>query len=256
MERIARTFHPKEYHSGEQVVRQGDIIKEIGLIEVGKVLLMMHTPEGKMVRCVTLNEGNFLVDAGLMISGRSMVSAICETQVLCHAQALENYLDMVGAYPKVKEFFYDRAVNELTKALEAMNSALRSGSSQGGADKAPHLFPRAVRKALVYIEKNYADPLTLGQVARINGMSKYHFSRIFKLKTGYTFKAYLNKRRIEMTKYFMEHEEMNVSEAAFAVGYNDLAYFSRVFQKQEGLPPSRYRKALEKFQQKKQFKNK
>jgi AraC-like DNA-binding protein len=105
-------------------------------------------------------------------------------------------------------------------------------------------FPRVIRKALVYIEKNFMNPLSLDEVAKVNAMSRYHFSRIFKLKTGFSFKDYINSKRIQRAKYLIENEDMNVTEAAFAVGYNDLSYFSRVFQKQEGLSPSKYKKSF------------
>jgi AraC-like DNA-binding protein len=244
LERIATTFHPVNYRTGEQLMRQGDIIKVAGLIGSGRILLMLPRPGGEMVQCGTLCSGDFLVDPGLMTSGRSIVSAYAETPVLCHVRALKDYWAMVEAHPQIREFFYKHAMIQLIKALETLNGASRDDPCCQDEDRDSLLFPRAVRKALLYIEKNYMEPLRLEPVAQVNGMSKYHFSRIFKEKTGYTFTAYLNRRRIERAKYFMEHEAKNVSEAAFAVGYNDLAYFSRLFQRQEGLPPSKYRKAL------------
>ncbi|MEW6265790.1 MAG: AraC family transcriptional regulator [Thermodesulfobacteriota bacterium] len=102
--------------------------------------------------------------------------------------------------------------------------------------------PRVIEKALDYIDRHFAADLTLAQVASVNGMSKFHFSRIFKAKTGYTFKEYLNRRRIFESKRLMRDEEMNVSEACFAVGFNDLSYFSRVFNKIAKVTPSEYRK--------------
>jgi AraC-like DNA-binding protein len=245
LERIATTFHPVNYRTGEQLMRQGDMIKVVGLVGSGTIFLMMHSSGGGMVRCGTLCSGDFLVDPGLMTSGKSIVSAYSETPVLCHVQDLKDYRAMVEAYPQIKEYFYKEAMVQLIKALGTANGASSEEAFSTDEDRDSLLFPRAVRKALLYIEKNYMEPLKLEMVAQINGMSKYHFSRVFREKTGYTFKAYLNKRRIDRAKYFMKHEEKNVSEAAFAVGYNDLAYFSRLFQKQEGLPPSRYRKALE-----------
>ncbi|MDY6852662.1 MAG: helix-turn-helix transcriptional regulator [Thermodesulfobacteriota bacterium] len=68
------------------------------------------------------------------------------------------------------------------------------------------------------------------------------FSRVFKNKTGRSFKEYLNRVRIEMAKKLMKEKEMNVSEACFTVGFNDLSYFSRVFHNLEGTTPSSYRK--------------
>jgi AraC-like DNA-binding protein len=244
LENIAATLRPVHYAAGEQLIRHGDTIRVVGLISDGRIILMIHTSGGNMLKCGTLCSGDFLVDPGLMTSGKSVVSAYAETPVLCHVQALKDYWAMVEAHPQIKEFFYKRAMIQLIKTLETLNGTSKDDPWCQAEQTVFVLAPRAVRKALLYIEKNYTEPLTLQLVAQINGMSKYHFSRVFKEETGYTFKAYVNRRRIEGAKYFMEHEQKNVSEAAFTVGYNDLSYFSRLFRKLEGLSPSEYRKAL------------
>lgn len=105
-------------------------------------------------------------------------------------------------------------------------------------------IPKAIRKAVEYIEANYGEPLTLDDAAAAAAMSRYHFSRSFRLHTGSTFKGYLNRLRIAEAKRLMQAEGLNVSEAAFRVGYNDLSYFSRVFKRAEEITPSRYCKAL------------
>lgn len=245
LERIAGTFQPVNYAKGQQLMRQGDVIESVGLVDSGRIILTMYRSNGDVVKCATLFSGDFMVDPGLMTSGRYIVSAYAETSVLCYVQALTDYCAMIEAYPQIKEIFYKNAMIQLMKALGAANGVSGDQLYCAEEEKDSFVFPRAVSKALLYIEKNYMEPLNLEIVAQINGMSKYHFSRVFKKKTGYTFKAYLNRRRIERAKYFMRHEEKNVSEAAFAAGYNDLAYFSRIFRRQEGLSPSRYRKTLD-----------
>jgi AraC-like DNA-binding protein len=95
-----------------------------------------------------------------------------------------------------------------------------------------------------YIEENYTTPLTLDEVAKANAMSRFHFSRVFKMKTGLSFKEFLNWTRIEAAKSLMREKEMNVTEACFAVGFNDVSYFTRVFRTLQGVTPSTYRKGL------------
>jgi two-component system response regulator YesN len=104
--------------------------------------------------------------------------------------------------------------------------------------------PKAIRKAVEYIEANFGEPLTLDEAAAAAAMSRYHFSRCFRRHTGLTFKGYINRLRIAEAKRLMQAEGLNVSEAAFRVGYNDLSYFSRVFKKEEGIIPSTYCKTL------------
>jgi AraC-like DNA-binding protein len=54
----------------------------------------------------------------------------------------------------------------------------------------------------------------------------------------------LNRKRVAAAKEMLRSEDMNISEAGFAVGYNDLSYFSRVFRSIEGISPSDFRKSL------------
>ena len=79
-------------------------------------------------------------------------------------------------------------------------------------------------------------------------MSRYHFSRIFAKKTGFSFKQYLNRKRIEAAKALMRGKGLNVSETGLAVGFNDVSYFSRLFRKVEGITPTRFRKKLYELQ--------
>lgn len=99
-----------------------------------------------------------------------------------------------------------------------------------------------IEKGRRYIEENLEKPLTLGEVSRKAGMSRFHFSRAFKAETGISFKEHLNRKRIEAAKNLMKDEDMNVTEACYSVGFNNHSYFCRVFKKLEGVAPSSYRR--------------
>jgi len=101
-----------------------------------------------------------------------------------------------------------------------------------------------VEKAKRYIMENLAARLTLAEVAGECGVSKYHFSRIFKAATGRSFSAYVNKMRIDMAKELLMRPELNITEVCYATGFNDLSYFDRVFRRHTGTSPSMYRKRL------------
>jgi AraC-like DNA-binding protein len=119
----------------------------------------------------------------------------------------------------------------------------RAGS---GGIFAMTVVPKAIRKAIQLIDAHYNKALTLDSVAGHAGISRYHFSRIFKSCTGCPFKNYLNRRRIEAAKLLIRNEGFNASEAAFRVGFGDLSHFSRWFKRLEGVPPSTFRKDLAK----------
>ena len=99
-----------------------------------------------------------------------------------------------------------------------------------------------IESAKRFIEENLAESLRLEDVSRQAGMSKYYFERTFKAHTGETFKGYLNRLRIETAKSLLRDQEKRVTDVCYAVGYNDLSYFNRVFRRHEGMSPSSYRK--------------
>lgn len=96
-------------------------------------------------------------------------------------------------------------------------------------------------ESLVFIERNlFNHELCLEKVASQIFVSKYHYSRIFQKNTGTGFKEYVTDKRMNraMSLIKMGHQ---VTEVCFAVGYNDLTHFSRVFKKKFGSNPSVYR---------------
>ena len=97
-------------------------------------------------------------------------------------------------------------------------------------------------KSLAYIDSHYMNPLTLDDIARQAGLSRYYFSRMFKRETGHSFKDYLNITRMEAAKKLLGLPDMNISQACYSVGFNDVSYFARIFKRYEGISPSDYRR--------------
>ena len=101
-----------------------------------------------------------------------------------------------------------------------------------------------IAKALQFIKQNFLRQITLDEISRECGMSKYYFSRTFKNSTSITFKEYHNKTRIEASKILLKKQELNITQICYAVGFNDASYFSRVFRKFEGISPALYIKKI------------
>lgn len=94
-----------------------------------------------------------------------------------------------------------------------------------------------VRSALTYLRQNLTQPITLDEVARHVGMSKYHLSRQFKLYTGQTIMQALNLMRCTQARQLLR-EGSSVSAAAAACGFENLSYFSRTYKRYMGQPAS------------------
>ncbi|MDQ3743862.1 MAG: AraC family transcriptional regulator [Acidobacteriota bacterium] len=98
-----------------------------------------------------------------------------------------------------------------------------------------------VARALEFIEVSYAEPISLADAAGAARMSRCHFSKVFKEQLGVCFVSYLSGVRVRAAAELLERTEMSVTSIAFAVGFNDLSHFERVFRAIQHKSPSRLR---------------
>lgn len=103
---------------------------------------------------------------------------------------------------------------------------------------------------LEFIEKSYMKPITLLDMAQVSGMSTSHFSVLFREFFRQTPMDYLNSYRIERACLFLINSDLPVTEVAYRCGFNDSAYFVKVFKKYKTLTPKKYRSALAHAEQK------
>lgn len=110
-------------------------------------------------------------------------------------------------------------------------------------DDAPasdNLFPQ-IQKCASYITENYAENISLDELAENAGFSAGHFCRLFKKMTGFTPFNYLNRRRIAVSCELLLGTDKKISEIAALCGYNNISYYNRTFTKIMKETPSGYR---------------
>ena len=106
---------------------------------------------------------------------------------------------------------------------------------------AQHLRDLArLRQVRDRIDRDYAQPLDVEQLARGVHMSAGHLSRQFRLAYGEPPYSYLMTRRIERAMALLRRGDLTVTEVCFAVGCQSLGTFSTRFTELVGVPPSTY----------------
>lgn len=93
-----------------------------------------------------------------------------------------------------------------------------------------------------YIEKHFSEPIDLQKAADMLNLSYFYFSRYFKKITGRTFKAYLDYVRICEAEKLILSSNLNISQAAYEVGFCNVSSFNRVFKRVKGYPPGNIKK--------------
>lgn len=97
-------------------------------------------------------------------------------------------------------------------------------------------------KVIHYMQENVQHQLTLGQLAAYFKYSPSHFSMLFQHETGVSPISYFLRLKIQKACQYIELTDLKLSEISTLLGFEELAYFSRLFSKVMGVSPSEYRK--------------
>ncbi|TRX41289.1 helix-turn-helix domain-containing protein [Flavobacterium restrictum] len=92
-----------------------------------------------------------------------------------------------------------------------------------------------------YVQKNFAEKITLEDVSNVASMSSISFNRFIKKRTGKTFVNYINDIRIGYSARWLVEKDLSISEIAFRSGFNNIANFNRSFKAIKKRTPSQYR---------------
>lgn len=100
-----------------------------------------------------------------------------------------------------------------------------------------------IQKAIAYIGKHLSDEsLSLSKLAQNLNINNSYLSKLFKAEVNMTVTEYISQIRIERAMEHLKTGNMKIQDIAFAVGYTDIAYFTKCFKKRTGLPPSEFKK--------------
>lgn len=91
------------------------------------------------------------------------------------------------------------------------------------------------------LENDFSKNWKIEELMSIAHMSRSNLMRIFRKATGQTPVEYLIRLRIQQSMKLLHNSQLNITEIAMEIGFNDSNYFSRQFRRIVGLSPSRYR---------------
>lgn len=115
------------------------------------------------------------------------------------------------------------------------------GAARRIAITASHgLRPRALRRALNFIETHLTERFTLSDLATSVGVSRFHFARLFRTSTGISPMHYLMSVRVERSKTLLVQDACSICEVAALLGFCDQSHFTRTFRRLTGMAPSEY----------------
>lgn len=98
-----------------------------------------------------------------------------------------------------------------------------------------------ISRVRAFCKERLKKGIGVEDMAEIAGISKAHFSRRFKEIEGISPREYLEQLRMEKAVALLYEELLSIKEIAFHCGFHDVNYFCKVFKKNYGLSPGKYR---------------
>lgn len=255
--------YPPHYHKELEVVyiSQGTMIVEVNhktyALKAGDLLII----GSHHIHSYNLNEGASSSAGYILIFDWNYLDALSKnpltfdflTPVLLDTHLFKN--DQLS--PEIPHLFahlceeYDSrhlgkelmVASELYRLLTLSSRALTYDANTPNKDTKQLVRAHAMIQTINrLIYGQYHREITLGEAAKIAGYSQYHFTRLFKLQTGLTFKTYLTNFRINMVKEALLNDHRPITDIALSHGFNSIKSFNRNFKTLTGMSPSDYRK--------------
>lgn len=130
-----------------------------------------------------------------------------------------------------------RKINQVTMGLlflQLMNYMDKLETNEGDEQQ------KLIISVLSYIEEHYKD----GELSELAEMMHYDFywlSKEIKKRTGMTYTELVQTKRLSQAAYLLSTTTLSVLHVAMAVGYDNISYFHRIFQKKYNMTPRAYR---------------
>ncbi|MGY3716995.1 helix-turn-helix transcriptional regulator [Sutcliffiella cohnii] len=102
--------------------------------------------------------------------------------------------------------------------------------------------PTIVDKAVMFIEMNFAEELSIEEIAASLHVHPTHLMRVFKKEKGVKLSHYRNKKRVKEAKELLLYSQLSMTDIAIMVGFKTSQYFSKIFKEEEGISPKEYKK--------------
>jgi AraC-like DNA-binding protein len=136
-----------------------------------------------------------------------------------------------------------RYVEALAESL--LGRAVRTAGGEVVRRGPEALSPATLRRLIDYIDARIDTPLPIAELAAQAGLSRAHFNRAFRNAAGQTPHRFIQFRRLDKARAWIEQEADDLAHIAVRAGFSSHAHLSIAFRKAFGLTPSQHRRAVQ-----------
>ena len=124
--------------------------------------------------------------------------------------------------------------------LEAINFSMIEEYCDAVKNFAVKGHSPVVKKALMYINLNFKEPINVQSVADEIGFNRTYLAKKFKKELNISVVDYIHKKRIEEAIFLIEQRKLSITEIGIQVGYNSYNYFCKIFKEIKGITATEY----------------
>lgn len=130
------------------------------------------------------------------------------------------------------------AVAQKSRHVLLLDRARTGDAAQPHPPLVEEVHDERVRRALLLMEQNLADPLPITRIAQELRLSTRQLERLFLAVTGLRPAAFYRTLRLRYASWLLQHSVRSVTEIALEAGFADCAHFSRLYKAAHGVSPS------------------
>ena len=151
-----------------------------------------------------------------------------ESHILNHIENIEKHLFLISSSKNIVcQYFYELC--ELFNVITKKNY---------------HSTDRRIISAKEYIDLHFKEKDCLDKAADVCGISRRRFNDIFKHYMNCTPNEYVIEKKCTLAKNLLYTNMLSITQISEMCGFDNIYYFSKVFKKETGLPPSKYKKII------------
>jgi two-component system response regulator YesN len=205
------------------------------------------------------NEFLFRLEAGMTDRMTEMLEELFQyflTVPQCTIADVKSYLfQLSGKVKVIVSYYFDQATQYSTPSsmqgtldclfsleeIKAYYLRLLTNISEALKTKSVYATDDVVEKMKAYVKRNYSNEITVEYLSSLFYMNRSYCSHLFRARTGEKFVDFVNGIRIEKAKQLLRDSDKKMYQIAKAVGYDNVKYFFRVFNKLEKKTPEQFR---------------
>lgn len=195
----------------------------------------------------------FEFDQILAIKGASyLASCMAKPLLINRSTCPAIYAEEADLFGRICwEYLHDDSLRDISVYSQLLTIFLNYGKYRLSSESSPSMlqlphssqrnYAERFEAVFDYLDRHFAEDLTLEDAASVAGFSKFHFSRTFKQLSGCNFYEYLCHRRIKTSEALLMKPGLSISQIALQSGFSSVSTFNRTFKKLKGCTPTQYR---------------